>query len=79
MDIKTQHIQLSSPAFKIYTDGSAEYKVEKIIGHHRKSRGHEFRVHWKGYNKSEDAWLTTIQLKNAKQLLDNYKRIQGLL
>lgn len=74
MNAEIQCIQLSPPAFKIYTDDSAKYKIKKILEHRKKACGYEFRVHWKGYNESEDTWLITTQLKNASHLLEAYKK-----
>lgn len=75
MDTEVQHTQLPPSVFKIYTDGIKEYEVEKIVGHCRKSCGYEFRIHWKGYDESENTWLIITLLKNANQLLTVYKRV----
>jgi len=31
-----------------------EYEVEEIRGHHKKGRGTQFLVHWKGYRNEHD-------------------------
>ena len=54
--------------------GEEEYEVEAILNHKRQGNGWKFLVKWKGYPSSENMWLTTTQLKNSREVLNNYKK-----
>jgi len=54
-----------------------EFEVEKIINK-RTVRGKEkFLVRWKGYMVEEDTWESRENLKNAKELVEEFERIYG--
>ena len=62
------------PPEPIVVDGTAEFKVERILVH-RDRRGHarENLVHWDGHDSSENLWLMESDLKNAPDVLRCYK------
>ena len=33
-----------------------EYKIEQVLQHGKKGRGHQFPVHWKGYPSYDASW-----------------------
>ena len=51
-----------------------EYEVEKIVDHKRRGRGFQYRVRWRGYPQSFDTWLSEGRLKNAQEVLNEYKK-----
>ena len=55
-------------------DGEQEYEVEKIIRHKRKGQGTQFLIRWKGYDQTEDSWEPQQNLKNAAEILHEYKK-----
>jgi len=57
--------------------GKEEFEVEKILNK-RMVRGKEkFLVRWKGYTAEEDIWENRENLKNAKELVEEFKREYG--
>ena len=58
-------------------DGHEEYEVEAILAH-KNDRGIKYKVRWKGYSSKEDSWETASHLKNAQQILDQYRKTHGL-
>jgi len=54
--------------------GEEEFKVEKILNK-RTIRGKEkFLVQWKGYMAEENIWKNRENLKNAKELVEEFER-----
>ncbi|KDR69490.1 hypothetical protein GALMADRAFT_15425, partial [Galerina marginata CBS 339.88] len=51
-----------------------EYKIEGIIGHKCLKSGLRFLVRWEGYGPQFDTWATARDLKNAPQILREYKK-----
>ncbi|KLO04893.1 hypothetical protein SCHPADRAFT_840030 [Schizopora paradoxa] len=59
-----------------------EYEVEEIIGERMKRTAgkratREYRVRFKGYGPSDDQWLDRHDLKNAPEILANWKLGKG--
>ena len=55
-------------------DGEEEYEIEAIKGH-QPFRGYwRYLVKWKGYPTSENSWHTASELKNALEILQEYKK-----
>ena len=52
-----------------------EYKVKRILHHHRTPTNHSFLIQWKGYSAEEDSWIPEWILKQAKSILTTYKRL----
>jgi hypothetical protein len=56
--------------------GTEEYEVEAILGHRLAKRKdgnrREYLVRWKGYEPSEDSWITELALRNAPKLKREY-------
>jgi len=56
---------------------SEEFEVESIVGH-RRSKGRnknlQFLVCWAGYSPLYDSWETALELKNAHEILAEYRK-----
>jgi len=48
------------------------------LGHKRSGRGFRYLTRFKGYSSAEDKWLTSADLKNAQQILNEYKHLHEL-
>jgi hypothetical protein len=60
-------------------DGSEEHEVDHIVGHRKDKRGvMQFLIRWKGEGPDGDTWLTASALKNAKETLQEYKKLKRL-
>jgi len=49
-----------------------EYEVEEIRGYHKKQRGTQFLVYWKGYGNKHDQWMTEANLEHTKEAIQDY-------
>lgn len=59
------------------SDGSVEYEVERVL-RSRKRRGRlQYLVQWKGYDASENSWVSHQDLKNAPDVLRDFLRRSG--
>jgi hypothetical protein len=67
---------LSNPRDNIRV--SEEFEVDDVVGHRRQKGKTLFRVRWKGYGAQEDTWVTERDLRNAPEILGNYKLRTGL-
>ena len=56
-------------------EGEKEYKVERLLNKRRRWEKWEYLVRWKGYTAEEDTWEKEKNLKNAKELIEEYKDI----
>jgi hypothetical protein len=56
-------------------EGDLEYEIERIIDH-RVHRGHatQYRVRWKGYSAEHDTWEPMSNLRNCRELVQQYQR-----
>jgi len=69
--------QKKTPPKLVIIEGEKEFKVEKILNK-RTVRGKEkFLVRWKGYTAEEDTWENRKNLKNAKELVEEFERKYG--
>ena len=60
-------------------NGEEEYKVEQILKHQGRPKCHQFLIRWKGYSADEDSWQLESDLRNASELLLEYKKRAKLL
>jgi len=66
--------QRKTPPKLVIIEGEEEFEVEKILNK-RIVRGKEkFLVQWKGYIAEGDTWESRENLKNAKELVKEFKR-----
>ncbi|CAI7879496.1 unnamed protein product [Closterium sp. NIES-54] len=88
------HVQLLKPyqyPNKLYTgrqppppppvlvNDELEYEVESVLAHRRRRHGAlEFLVHWKGYDPSEDSWVSEEDMSNTRRSLCDYLVKQGV-
>ena len=52
---------------------SEEYEVEKIVGEKRSKGKSFYKVRWKGYDAENDSWQSARDLRNAPELLKEWK------
>ena len=60
-------------------NGEEEYEVERILKHRGRPKCHQYLIRWKGYTADEDSWQNEADLRNASELLQEYKRRAKLL
>ena len=69
--------QKKIPPKLVIIEGEEEFEVEKILNK-RMVRGKEkFLVRWKGYMTEEDTQENRENLKNAKELVEEFEKIYG--
>ena len=69
--------QKKIPPKLVIIEEEEEFEVEKILNK-RTVRGKEkFLVRWKGYTAEEDTWENRENLKNAKELVEEFEKIYG--
>jgi hypothetical protein len=60
-------------------EGQEEYEIEAIISHRlHKNRETTYLIKWKGYNSSENSWISESELTNAEEELNAYKERSNL-
>lgn len=60
-------------------DNEEEYEVDHIVRHKRNNkRNLLFLIRWKGYTMEDDTWEPAGNLKHAKEMVEEYKRIHDL-
>ena len=67
-----------APPDPIEVDGLQEFEVERILGHRQLRNKTQYLVRWRGYDASEDQWLSEDALANAQAILTQYKSSAGL-
>ena len=53
------------PPPPIIVDDKEEYKVEAQLAHRLQRGARQYLVCWRGYNSSEDSWLSETELANS--------------
>ncbi len=59
-------------------ENSKEFEIKEIVRHHQKGRRLELLVHWLEYGPQFDSWASLANLKNAPEMVQNYKQEHGL-
>jgi hypothetical protein len=65
------------PKSLLRNDESEEFEVESIVGHRQsksKSKRVEFLVRWAGYSPLYNTWERALDLKNAHEILQEYRK-----
>jgi hypothetical protein len=57
-------------------EGEDEYEVDSIRDHRKRGKGQQYLVKWKGY--SDETWEPEANLKNASEILKDYKKRKRL-
>ena len=50
-----------------------EYKVEKIVREKKIKGKNYYKVQWKGYDTENDTWQSARDLRNARELLKEWR------
>ena len=66
------------PETRLKVAEQREYEVEKLVGHRRRGRRMEYLIRWKDYGPLYDTWEPQSALKNAPEVLNQYKREHNL-
>jgi Chromo (CHRromatin Organisation MOdifier) domain len=53
---------------------SEEYEVERIVAERPARKGKEYLIRWKGYDAADDTWQTERDLRNAPEVLTEWRR-----
>jgi len=59
--------------------GEEEYEIEAITSHKKWGRGYHYLIKWKGYPISDNTWEPPSNLKNTREILNNYQLAHHLL
>ena len=54
-------------------EGEEVYKVESIIRHQQRGRGHQYLIKWKGYPITDATWGNKSAFSNDGNMLSTYK------
>ncbi|GJP42080.1 hypothetical protein CLOM_g1672 [Closterium sp. NIES-68] len=72
------------PPPPVLVQNEPEYEVESVLAHRRRRNGIvELLIRWKGYDPSEDSWVSETDMGNARRPLHDYlvkqaKEIDGV-
>jgi hypothetical protein len=74
--------RVTLPPTRDVLKASEEYEVEAILGHRLTGRKdgnrRQYLVRWKGYNPSEDTWVSEWDLRNAPKVKREYLAMHRL-
>ena len=54
--------------------GEDEFEVKKILQKHKRGKGWQYLVRWKGYGHDQDSWEPTKHLLHAKKLITKFNK-----
>ncbi|KAK0106298.1 hypothetical protein ONS96_003937 [Cadophora gregata f. sp. sojae] len=64
----------------VYVDDEEQWEVESIVGKRPTKSGKPlYRARWKGYSPEWDEWMTTKDLENCKELIEEYESKWGFV
>ena len=66
--------QKKQPFLPVIIEGEEEYKVEKVINKRKRYGKWKYLVRWKGYMAEEDSWKREANLKNTKEVVEEYEK-----
>ncbi|GJP59859.1 hypothetical protein CLOP_g15508 [Closterium sp. NIES-67] len=67
------------PPPPVLVQNEPEYEVESVLAHRRRRNGTvELLIRWKGYDPSEDSWVSETDMGNARRPLHDYFVKQGV-
>jgi len=66
--------QKKQPSLPVIIEGEEEYKVEKVINKRKRYGKWKYLVRWKGYMAEEDSWEREANLKNTKEVVEEYEK-----
>jgi len=61
-------------ALLVIIEREKEYEVEKIINKKKRYGKWKYLVRWKGYMAEKDLWEREVNLKNMKEVVEEYER-----
>ena len=60
-------------------EGEPQYEVDSLLRHRTKRGGTRYLVRWTGYGPERDDWLREDDIGHARNILEQYKRANGLV
>ena len=66
------------PPAELTEQEEEEWEVERIIGHQKQGRGHQYHVLWKGYPITEATWEPETVFEHVQETLQPYKEYHRL-
>ena len=66
------------PVIQADKDQDSEWEIEKIVERRRKRNRVEYLVKWKGYDSYDNQWLPVSQLSNARKLIQEFDKLNGI-